>query len=77
VRQPGEWQFPPLALIRGICRADRIQVTSSPKSWPSDELPVAMRLLADGVPLRLLLDLAALNGPDSEVIAASEEAGPR
>jgi len=77
MRQPGEWQFPPLALIRGICHADRLQVTSLPTPWLSDEPPVAMRLLADGVPLRLLLDLAAPNGPDSEVIAASEETGLR
>ena len=38
---------------------------------------VAMRLLAAGVPLRLLLDLAAPNGPDSELIAATERAGSR
>ena len=43
----------------------------------SHDVCVAMRLLAAGVPLRLLLDLAAPNGPDSEVIAASEETGWR
>jgi len=31
-----------------------------------------MRLLAAGVPLSLLLDLASPEGPDSERIAASE-----
>ena len=38
---------------------------------------VAMRLMAAGVPLRLLLDLAAPNGPDSEFIAATERAASR
>jgi hypothetical protein len=32
-----------------------------------------MRLLAAGVPLSLLLDLASPNGPDSERIAATEQ----
>lgn len=33
---------------------------------------VAMRLLAAGVPLSLLVDLLSPSGPDSEVIAATE-----
>jgi hypothetical protein len=36
--------------------------------------PVALRLLAAGVPLSLLIDLVCL--PDSEEIAASERAAP-
>jgi hypothetical protein len=32
-----------------------------------------MRLLAAGVPLTLLVDLASPSGPDSERIAASEQ----
>ena len=40
----------------------------------ADEPPIAMRLLAAGVPLSLLLDLASPFGPDSERIAALERA---
>lgn len=39
-----------------------------------DEPPLAMRLLATGVPLSLLLDLVSPGGPDSERIAAIERA---
>ena len=38
----------------------------------SGEPAVAMRLLAAGVPLSLLLDLISPDGPDSERIAAIE-----
>ena len=35
--------------------------------WPHDrEEPVAMRLLAEGVPLALLVDLAVPPGPDMD-----------
>jgi hypothetical protein len=39
---------------------------------PEDAPPHPMRLLAAGVPLSLLLDLASPLGPDSEYIAAAE-----
>jgi hypothetical protein len=39
-----------------------------------DNPPIAMRLLAAGVPLSLLLDLMCPFGPDSERIAAVERA---
>ncbi|HET7312667.1 MAG TPA: hypothetical protein VFJ17_15225 [Mycobacteriales bacterium] len=38
-----------------------------------DESGHPMRLLAAGVPLSLLLDLASPTGPDSEGIAATEQ----
>lgn len=41
----------------------------------SEDPAVAMQWLASGVPIRLLLDLAAPDGPDSEIIAATEETG--
>jgi hypothetical protein len=50
---------------------------STPQTPTSDDPPFAMRLLAAGVPLLLLLDLAAPGGPDSEVIADTERAGYR
>jgi hypothetical protein len=37
-----------------------------------DPIETAMRLLANGVPLSLLLDLVSPNGPDSAFIAQSE-----
>jgi hypothetical protein len=47
-------------------------------SRPAEQpVPIAMRLLAAGVPLSLLLDLACPSGPDSERIAATERAGRR
>jgi hypothetical protein len=39
-----------------------------------DDQAPAMRLLAAGVPLSLLIDLASSSGPDSETIAAVERA---
>jgi hypothetical protein len=39
-----------------------------------DPVETAMRLLAHGVPLSLLLDLVSPNGPDSVFIAQSERA---
>jgi hypothetical protein len=42
-----------------------------------DTPPMAMRLLAAGVPLSLLLDLANPTGPDSETIAAAERPAAR
>lgn len=77
MRQRGEWQFPPLAVIWGTRRADRTDVGKPLQQKPLDDAAFAMQLLADGVPLRLLMDLAAPNGPDSEVIAATEETGLR
>ena len=77
MRPPGELRFVPLAVIPGIGHADRIDVYEPLPQNGSDDAAFAMQLLADGVPLRLLLDLAAPNGPDSEVIAASEETGSR
>jgi len=65
---------------------DRAGSAAEPKtmhmSWSSqkrcaEELPLAMQLLAEGVPLLLLLDLAAPTGPDSEDIAASERVSRR
>jgi hypothetical protein len=38
-----------------------------------DDRPLVMRLLAAGIPLSLLVDLAF--GPDSEAVALSERAG--
>ena len=75
MRPLGEWQFHPLAVRSGNRQADPNQVSMSSQHRSSDNPPVAMRLLASGVPLRLLLDLAAPDGPDSEVIAATEETG--
>ena len=68
--------FPPLAVIWAFGQADEIGMA---KQLPpaSDDGLVAMQLLADGVPLRLLLDLAAPNGPDSEFIADAERAASR
>ena len=40
---------------------------------PLEEPGHPMRLLAAGVPLSLLLDLASPTGPDSERIAAMEQ----
>lgn len=62
--------FLPLAVKPGMRAADRYGV-----STPKEDQPIAMRLLAAGVPLLLLLDLAAPGGPDSEVIATAERAG--
>jgi hypothetical protein len=39
--------------------------------WPADT-GHPMRLLAAGIPLTLLVDLACPSGPDSECIAANE-----
>jgi hypothetical protein len=42
--------------------------------WMRDPAETAMRLLAHGVPLSLLLDLVSPSGPDSAFIAQSERA---
>jgi hypothetical protein len=42
-----------------------------------DDPPIALRLLAAGIPLSLLLDLMSPFGPDSERIAAFERASCR
>jgi hypothetical protein len=42
---------------------------------PDDGRDHPMRLLAAGVPLSLLLDLASPTGPDSTLIAATEGRG--
>jgi len=41
-------------------------------SGPRSRQNVAMRLLAAGIPLSLLIDLTSPNGPDSTGIIASE-----
>ena len=47
-----------------------------PEPWPSEhEEPVAMRLLAEGVPLALLVDLAVPPGPDTDAREDTERAG--
>ena len=70
--------FLPLAVTSGNAHADTNGVSTS---WPArqwtEEPHLAMRLMAAGVPLRLLLDLAAPNGPDSEFIADTERAASR
>lgn len=56
--------------------ADRtdIYVVTSERTM-RDPVETAMRLLANGVPLSLLLDLASPTGPDSDFIAQSERGG--
>jgi hypothetical protein len=49
---------------------------NNPRSG-DDDPPIAMRLLAAGIPLSLLLDLMSPFGPDSERIAALERASSR
>lgn len=73
----GEYQFAPSAVMSGNRRAERNGVSTPwpPQHRTPDDPPVAMRLLAAGVPLSLLLDLAAPSGPDSERIAAAERVG--
>lgn len=66
-----------MAVIRGSHIAERFNVGTQIPQNASVDATVAMQLLATGVPLRLLLDLAAPDGPDSEVIAATEETGQR
>lgn len=53
---------------------DTYEVSESglPRYAPS----VAMQLLAAGVPLSLLIDLTAKDGPDSAVISAYERPEP-
>ncbi len=49
-----------------------IEDVSEP-SGPRSRQNVAMRLLAAGIPLSLLIDLTAPDGPDSTGIIASEQ----
>ena len=60
--------------MSGNSPADPIRMNGQ-QHRASEDQPLAMKLLADGVPLLLQLDLAAPTGPDSEVIADTERAG--
>ena len=57
----GDRRFPPLAVIPGAGAADHSLVNGQ-QHRTADDQPLAMRLLAAGVPLSLLLDLADPGG---------------
>ena len=60
--------FAPLAVMSIFRAADLLTMSLQlGELWPPErEKPVAMRLLADGVPLALLVDLAVPPGPDTD-----------
>jgi hypothetical protein len=66
---------PRTAVLRPVATAESQGMDS--QRHGEDEAPSPMRLLAAGVPLSLLMDLACPHGPDSEGIAATERAGRR
>jgi len=68
--------FAPLAVMWIFRPADLLTMSLQlGELWPPErEEPVAMRLLADGVPLALLVDLAVPPGPDTDAHEATDRA---
>jgi hypothetical protein len=61
-------------LVTSTARAaqEEVSMPQGPHDVPAEAEPPAMRLLAGGVPLSLLVDLATDGGPDSAAILESE-----
>lgn len=68
-----------MALSRTAVSLGRLAIDTDgvSESAVSRDIPsLAMQLLVAGVPLSLLIDLTAHDGPDSAVISAFERPGP-